>query len=163
MDLSYDIPGTGQRLYPTINGGVSQFNPEQQFELARYVEPERIRAGAEVQSAGIRSGGEVAAALGAARIGQEGAFKRQLLETTATPRPFGTEAYHDPNTNLTVPLPTYGVPQIDTNTGVVKGFTPIGAAAQRANPNVKVGDTYNAPDGKYGQYTVKNKKIVATE
>lgn len=37
-------------------------------------------------------------------------------------------------------------------------FTPLGSAPAKAPP--KVGDGYNAPDGTYGKYKVKDKKIV---
>jgi hypothetical protein len=163
MDLSYDIPGTGQRLYPTINGGVSQYNPDQRFELARYTEPAQIHAGAEVQSAGIRSAGEVAATTGAARIAQAGALQRDILQANTTTRQSGQDSFID---SLGVPhtVTTYVAPQIDAqNPTGLPTFAPVGPSAQRASQKPQPGMFYDAPDGNYNGFSVKNKRITSVK
>lgn len=144
-ELSYDIPGTGQRLYPTLGGGASEYSPAERLDLARYIEPARIGAEASVRGAGIRAGADVQSA----RLAQEGAKFRTLAELGATPRPFGSELVQDPATGLGVALPTYGVPKINANTGSVE-FSPIGAAAARQQSAPREGAT-----GTYG-----GKKVV---
>lgn len=128
LELSYDVPGTGQRLYPTLNGGASEFSPSERLELARYTEPAQIGADASVRGAGIRAGADVAGA----RLAAESNRFNTLATLGATPRPFGSEVVPDPTTGLGISVPTYGVPKINRGTGAVEGFTPIGAAAQRA-------------------------------
>lgn len=154
-ELSYDIPGTGQRLYPTLGGGVSEYSPSERLDLARYTEPANIHAQAGIREAGIRAGAE----LSSARIAQQGAQFRTLAELGATPRPFGAEVVPDPTTGLGISVPTYGVPKINTASGAVEGFTPIGAAAQRAaGPREGATGTINGR-----QFVVKNGQRVWTD
>lgn len=162
LDLSYDIPGTGQRLYPTLNGGVSEYNPEQRFQLAQYTEPAQIRAGAEVQAAGIRGGAEVAAATRAQQIAQQGATTRELIQAQTKSVPIGTSI--DTSAGYAVPVTNYGLPTLNPNnptSGVT--VTPFGPTADRQAVKPKVGGSYNAPDGKYGNITVKNGKVISVD
>ena len=153
--LSYDIPGTGQRLYPTLRGGASEYTPEQRFDLARYTEPAQIRAGAEVQSAGIQAGGGIRQA----QIASDTNRFNTIATLSNIPHPYGAEV--NPVSPFAPALPTYGLPQINPATGLNTGSTLIGAAAQRAAEVApQVGKNYNAPDGVYGNITVKNKKII---
>lgn len=155
MELSYDIPGTGQRLYPTLNGGVSEYSPEQRLELARYTEPANINAQAGIREAGIRAGAE----LGAARLAQQGAQFRALAELGATPRPFGATVVPDPTTGLGISVPTYGVPKINSATGAVEGFSSVGPEAQRtAAPREGATGTIGGR-----QFVVKNGQRVWTD
>lgn len=152
--LSYDIPGTGQRLYPTLGGGVSEYSPVERLELARYTEPAQIGADAAVRGAGIRAGADVQQS----RIAAEANRFNTLATLGATPRPFGSELVPDPVTGLGVAVPTYGVPRINQGTGAVEGFAPIGpgAARQQSAPREGATGTYQ------GQKVIyKNGKWVA--
>lgn len=157
MDLSYDIPGTGQRLYPTLQGGVSEYNPEQRFQLAQYTEPAQIRAGAEVQSAGIRSAADVKAALGAQQIAQQGANTRELIQAQTRSVPIGTSI--DTSAGYAVPVTNYGLPTLDPNnpTAGVK-ITPFGPSAQRSQLQEGATGTQNGRPVK-----VVNGKLVYTD
>lgn len=152
-ELSYDIPGTGQRFYPTVDGRVSEFSPSERLELARYTEPAQIGADASVRGASIRAGADVQQA----RIGAESNRFNTLTTLGATPRPFGSE--QNPESPFAPALPTYGVPRINPVSGAVEGFTPIGAAAQRAT-QPREGAT-----GTIGgrQFVVKNGQRVWTD
>lgn len=130
LELSYDIPGTGQRLYPTLGGGVSEFSPSERLELARYTEPAQIGADAAVRGAGIRAGADVTGA----RIAAESAKFRTLAELSGGTAASGQEVVPNP-AGPAFPssvVTTFSQREIDPSTGMVTGFKPIGPAAQRA-------------------------------
>lgn len=164
MNSYYTRPdGSDVHLYPTMDGSMSEMSQAERNGLATHklasdatIEAARIRAESDVNTTGQTVAGAVQ------NVNTQTAAQKAIeASRSADIRKNGTPIYND--VLLDPKFPSFGSRKEFAgmahmgDDGEPK-FTPVSGSTLRVEP--KIGGRYNAPDGTYGKYTVKNKKIV---